>query len=29
VPPGPYLALLEVESGIGKFKRIGVIGVAY
>jgi len=29
VPPGSYLVLLEVESGIGKFKRIGVIGVAY
>ena len=28
-PPGSYLVLLEVESGIGNFKRIGVIGVAY
>lgn len=29
VPPGTYMVLLEVESGIGKFKRVGVIGVAY
>ncbi|MDP6702121.1 MAG: gliding motility-associated C-terminal domain-containing protein, partial [Candidatus Latescibacteria bacterium] len=29
VPPGSYMVLLEVESGIGKFKRVGVIGVAY
>jgi len=29
VPPGAYQVLLEVESGIGKFNRVGVIGVAY
>ena len=29
VPPGSYMVLLEVTSGIGKFKRVGVIGVAY
>ncbi len=29
VPTGNYLVLLQVDSGIGNFERIGLIGVAY
>jgi len=29
VPTGNYLVLLRVDSGIGNFERIGLIGVAY
>lgn len=29
VPPGNYLVLLKVNSGIGTFERVGLVGVAY
>ena len=29
VPPGSYVVSLAVDSGIGNFKRVGVVGVAY
>ncbi len=29
VPPGNYIALLEVKSGTGKIERVGAIAVAY
>ena len=29
VPPGSYVVSLSVDSGIGNFRRVGVVGVAY
>ncbi len=29
VPPGSYVVSLSVASGIGNFRRVGVVGVAY
>ncbi len=29
VPPGSYVVSLAVDSGIGNFRRVGVVGVAY
>ncbi len=29
VPPGTYVVSLAVDSGIGNFRRVGVVGVAY
>ena len=29
VPPGSYVVSLSVDSGIGHFRRVGVVGVAY
>lgn len=29
VPPGSYIVSLSVDSGIGNFRRVGVVGVAY
>ena len=29
VPPGSYVVSLSVDSGVGHFRRVGVVGVAY
>jgi flagellar hook assembly protein FlgD len=29
VPPGNYIVLLEVKTGIGNFEKVGAIAVAY